>query len=82
MGFFFSLGVAVLPNARTFLLKIEGQLEDQKDDVFLVSLIALKIFFILHEGLHTNLLSTSDYMLGLHHVRSSYQFKKKMFFFY
>lgn len=38
MGFFFSLDVAVLLNARTFLLKIEGQSEHQKDDIFLVSL--------------------------------------------
>lgn len=57
--FFFFLDVAVLSNARTFLLKIEGQLEDQKDDIFLVSCIALKVFFILHKGLHTNPLNSS-----------------------
>lgn len=34
MGFFFSVDLAALQNARTFLLKIEGQLDDQKDDVF------------------------------------------------
>lgn len=45
--FIFFLDVAVLSNARTFLLKIEGQLEDQKDDIFLVSRIALKNIFYL-----------------------------------
>lgn len=45
--FFFFLEVAVLSNARTLLLKIEGQLEDQKDDIFLVSCIALKNIFYL-----------------------------------
>lgn len=41
---FFSLDIAVLPNARIFILKLYGQLEDQKDDIFLASLIALKYF--------------------------------------
>lgn len=59
MGFFFYLDVAAPQNARTFLLKIEGQLEDQKDDIFLVSLIALEILFILHKGLHAKLLNSS-----------------------
>lgn len=42
MGFF-SLEVAAPPNARTFLLKIDGQLGDQKSDIFLV-LLHLKYF--------------------------------------
>lgn len=52
--FFFFLDVAILSNARAFLLKIDRQLEDQKDDIFLVTRIALKVFFILHKGLYIN----------------------------